>query len=131
MIPVFYRILAAQTADKQAEEAAQLTKQLATLVDAADPTGPFFAGAEPGFVDVAIAPWALRLRRVLGVYRGWPEAPKGSRWARWLDAIEGCEAVKATTSDDGLYVDSYERYAENRPNTSQVADAVNSGKGLP
>jgi len=46
-------------------------------------------------------------------------------------AIEGNDAVKDTTSDDQLYLDSYERYAENRPNTSQVQEAVNSGKGLP
>ena len=45
--------------------------------------------------------------------------------------MEGAEAVKKTTSDDELYLDSYERYAENRPNTSQVRDAVNSGRGLP
>ena len=28
-----------------------------------------------------------------------------------MDAIEGNEHVKATTSDDDLYMDSYERYA--------------------
>lgn len=48
-----------------------------------------------------------------------------------MSAIEADEAVKATTSEDRLYMDSYERYAENRPNTSQLANAVNSGKGLP
>ena len=37
----------------------------------------------------------------------------------------------ATTSSDELYLDSYERYAENRPDTSQVARAVNEGRGLP
>jgi glutathione S-transferase len=30
-----------------------------------------------------------------------------------------------------LYLDSYERYAENREGTSGVADAVNQGRGLP
>ena len=63
------------------------------------------------FVDVQIAPWVIRLRKVLGPYRGWPEPEAGSRWAKWVDAIEGHEAVKATTSDDQLYLDSYERYA--------------------
>lgn len=48
-----------------------------------------------------------------------------------MNAIEENEHVKATTSTDELYVDSYARYAENRPNTSQVANAVNSGRGLP
>jgi len=64
-------------------------------------------------------------------YRGWPEAEPESRWGKWVKAIEENEYVKATTSTDELYVDSYARYAENRPNTSQVANAVNSGRGLP
>lgn len=53
----------------------------------------------------------LRLSRVLKPYRGWPDAEQGSRWGVWLDAIEGDENVKATTSGDELYLDSYERYA--------------------
>jgi glutathione S-transferase len=47
------------------------------------------------------------------------------------DAIDNERSVKMTTSTDELYLDSYERYAENRPGTSQLADAVNSGRGLP
>ena len=31
--------------------------------------------------------------------------------ARWVDAIERNEGVKATTSGEELYLDSYERYA--------------------
>ena len=53
----------------------------------------------------------LRLNRVLKPYRGWPEPEEGSRWRKWTDAIEKCEEVKATTSTDDLYLDSYERYA--------------------
>ena len=83
------------------------------------------------FADVQIAPWVIRLKKVLGPYRGWPEPEKGTRWEKWVTAIEDAECVKKTTSGDELYLDSYERYAENRPGTSQVADAVNSGKGLP
>jgi glutathione S-transferase len=37
-------------------------------------------------------------------------------------------AFLATTSTDDLYRESYQRYAENRPNTSQVANAINSGR---
>ena len=131
IIPSFYRLLQAQVEDKQIELAGELKNEIAKLVKAADPTGPFFLGSEIGFVDVQIAPWVLRLRRVLGPYRGWPEPEQGSRWAKWVDAIENDPSVKATTSDDGLYLDSYERYAENRPDTSQLANAVNSGRGLP
>lgn len=100
-------------------------------MSAAHETGPFFLGKEMSFVDVQMAPWVVRLRKVLQPYRGWPEPEPGSRWEGWIRAIEEHESVKATTSQDSLYLDSYERYAENRPNTSQVANAVNAGRGLP
>lgn len=51
------------------------------------------------------------MRRVLAPYRRWPDPEEGTRWHKWIDAIEKNEAVKATTSGDELYLDSYERYA--------------------
>lgn len=51
------------------------------------------------------------MKRVLAPYRGWPDPEEGTRWYKWIDAIEKDEAVKATTSGDELYLDSYERYA--------------------
>lgn len=112
IIPNFYRYLQAQEADKQAEFAGEFKNEITKLVEAADPRGPFFLGEEMGFVDVQIAPWVVRLRRVLAPYRGWPEMPdEGTRWRKWVDAIENNGAVKATTSTDELYLDSYERYA--------------------
>lgn len=73
----------------------------------------------------------IRLTKVLKVYRNWPDPVPGTRWAVWMDAISRDDNVKGTTSNDDLYVESYERYAANRPNTSQLADAVNAGMGLP
>jgi hypothetical protein len=83
------------------------------------------------FVDVQMAPWMIRCSRVLKHYRGWPDPEQGSRWAGWIEAIENNEHVKATTSANELYIDSYERYAQNRPGTSELADAVNGGHALP
>jgi glutathione S-transferase len=131
IVPAFYKLLQAQEQNDQVSHASELRDQIGKLVDAAHATGPFFMGADMGFVDVQIAPWVLRLRRVLGPYRGWPEVEEGSRWAKWVQAIEADKSVKATTSSDELYLDSYERYAENRPGTSMLADAVNAGRGLP
>jgi glutathione S-transferase len=108
-----------------------LKEHISTLVSAADPTGPFFLGKEMTFVDVQMAPWVIRLKLVLGPYRGWPEPENGTRWEKWVSAIEGESSVKATTSDKQLYYDSYERYAENRKDTSQLANAINSGRSLP
>ena len=119
------------------------------LLEVAHPKGPFFMGPQMSLVDVQAAPWIIRLRRVLKPYRGWPDAEEGSRLAIWMNAIETNQHVQATTSTDELYHDSYERYAreycmssfsmalltlhvtENRPNTSQVANAINAGRGLP
>jgi glutathione S-transferase len=131
VVPWFYKLLQAQEQDDQVSHATELRNQIGKLVDAAHPTGPFFLGSEISFVDVQIAPWVIRLRRVLGPYRGWPEAEEGSRWGKWIDALENEQSVKMTTSTDELYLHSYERYAENRPGTSQLADAVNGGRGLP
>lgn len=131
IVPCFYRLLQAQDPDDQLNHATELRNEINKLVEAADAEGPFFLGSNLGFVDVQMAPWVIRLKKVLGPYRGWPEPEAGSRWAKWVDALEEHPSVKNTTSDDGLYLDSYERYAENRPNTSMLANAVNSGRGLP
>lgn len=131
IVPTFYRLLQAQDLQDQVKHATELREEIGKLVAAADPTGPFFLGQDLGFVDVQIAPWVVRLKKVLGPYRGWPEPEEGSRWKAWVDAIEKDPSVRSTTSSDELYLDSYERYAENRPGTSQVANAVNAGKGLP
>ena len=131
IIPAFYKYLQAQDANDQVKFAGNLKEQISKAVDAADPQGPFFLGSEMSFVDVQLAPWIVRLDKVLKPYRGWPDPEPGSRWEKWVRAVEDSEPVKKTTSDDELYLDSYERYAENRPNTSQVRDAINSGGGLP
>lgn len=149
IIPAFYHYIQAQTPDLQTEKAQAFKAQINKLVEAADKEGPFFLGSSLGFVDVQFAPWVIRLDKVLKPYRGWPDAEPGSRFGKWVKAIEDNEFVRATTSTDELYLDSYERYAgelfprydevgdftklavENRPGTSQVADAVNSGNGLP
>ena len=131
IIPCFYRTLQAQEAASQLTHAEELKTEISKLVDVASADGPFFLGPALSFVDVHFAPWMLRLSRVLKPYRGWPDAERGSRWGTWLAAVEADESVRATTSTDDLYRDSYERYAENRPDTSQLARAVNAGRGLP
>ncbi|KAL3489389.1 hypothetical protein BJX62DRAFT_252687 [Aspergillus germanicus] len=111
IVPSFYRLLQEQNQQKQIAHAEELRDHFNTLVGAADPQGPFFLGPSLSFVDVQIAPWTVRLNRVLKPYRGWPDAEPGSRWGAWVDAIENNEEVKRTTSTDDLYLDSYERYA--------------------
>ncbi|KAJ5544860.1 hypothetical protein N7461_007164 [Penicillium sp. DV-2018c] len=149
IVPSFYRVLQEQDLQKQIEKTQELREAMEKLVEVAHPQGPFFMGPQMSLVDVQAAPWILRLRRVLKPYRGWADAEEGSRLASWINAIEADQNVQATTSTDELYLDSYERYAgaypvaflsvvllthhvaENRPNTSQVANAINAGRSLP
>ena len=77
--------------------------------------------------------WIVRERIVLGHYRQFslPDGPWVERYRRFSEAILNDPAVRATTSTDDLYVDSYARYAENRDNLSQVGQATNQGRNLP
>ena len=111
ILPHFYGLLQAQETEKQVEQSESLSAEVAKIIEAADPSGPFFLGPHISFVDVQFAPWIIRMKRVLTPYRAWPAPEPGTRWAKWVDAIEGNEGVRATTSADDLYVDSYERYA--------------------
>ncbi|TAQ87910.1 hypothetical protein B7494_g3753 [Chlorociboria aeruginascens] len=131
IVPAFYQLLQAQEFSKQLEYTKKLHDQIAKLVEARDSRGPFFLGPNLSYVDIQIAPWMLRFSRVLKQYRGFPDPPPGSRLEQWMQAIEDNEHIKNTTSLDELYTDSYERYAQNRPNTSELADAINGGYGLP
>lgn len=111
IVPNFYRVLQEQDQEKQISNAQELRDAFTKLINATHPQGPFFLGPEISFVDIQVAPWILRLRRVLKPYRGWPDPEEGSRWASWVNAIEDNKHVRATTSTDELYLDSYERYA--------------------
>jgi glutathione S-transferase len=89
-----------------------LQRNITALVNASHATGPFFLGNEIGFVDVAFAPWILRLSRVLSYYRNFPRPEVGTRWRQWVDAIEGDERVRRTVSDENSYHGVYRGVGE-------------------
>ncbi|ORY76961.1 glutathione S-transferase [Protomyces lactucae-debilis] len=128
-VPSFYRFLQATTPEGQVEHGKAFADNLGKLLSWADSEGPFFMGLQLGYLDVLVAPWLLRIRRVLKPYRDFDVS--SPRYVKWIDALESHAAVAATISTDDLYLDSYKRYAENRPNTSQVANAINAGHALP
>jgi len=91
----------------------------------------------------------FRATNVLKHYRGF-ELPPGTKFNAYIKRLFENPAFKRTCSTEELYLDSYERYGDashrmsslmtsstvhryafNRPNTSQVANAINSGRGLP
>ncbi|KAI5292450.1 hypothetical protein KEM52_006347 [Ascosphaera acerosa] len=118
--PTFHRLLSAHDVAAVADESAKLAAVLRTLTEKADAEGPFFQGAALGWVDVVVAPWLVRLSRVLAHYRGWPAADKvdfgdaalTARFARWVAAVEGHDAVRRTVSDADRYAKSYAKYAK-------------------
>ncbi|KAJ4151400.1 hypothetical protein LMH87_012102 [Akanthomyces muscarius] len=115
LLAAFYALLRNTDLPRQADLVARLQAQLDKLAQAADEHGPYFLGSMLSLVDVHIAPFAVRLRTILHPRRGWPAvAPEaGSRWARWLDALEQDAHVKATTSGDELYADTADLLIKN------------------
>ncbi|KAF7775682.1 hypothetical protein Agabi119p4_4075 [Agaricus bisporus var. burnettii] len=153
LVPAFYRFLQAQDTEVQITAGKELHQAIETLVGLLERAereiiggggisgdgerqalskglGLWIEGGDLGWTDVMVAPWLYRARLVLKHYRGF-ELPQGDKFTAWLDRLFTHLAVVATCSTDDLYLDSYERYAFNRPNTSQVANAINSGRGLP
>ncbi|KAH8101478.1 glutathione S-transferase [Cristinia sonorae] len=138
LVPSFYRYLQAQELDKQVECAKEFVESLIGLVklferaekESESNVGLWGDGGVLSLADVMAGPWIFRATNVLPHYRGFA-LPSGERLGAYVARLVAHPAFKATCSTEQLYLDSYERYAHNRPNTSQVANAINSGRGLP
>jgi len=142
LVPAFYRFLQAQDSEGQTaarEEFSNAIGQLTSLLERGEREilvkggagfGLWCDGGELNWTDVMVGPWLLRASNVLRHYRAF-DLPAGSKLGAWLDRLFAHPSFKATCSTEELYLDSYERYAFNRPNTSQVANAINAGRGLP
>ncbi|KAL1938825.1 hypothetical protein VTO73DRAFT_11205 [Trametes versicolor] len=138
LIPAFYRYLQAQDEPKQVEGAKGFVEALESLVtlfrraerEGCTQYGLWHERGSLSYADVMAAPWLFRATNVLKHYRGFV-LPEGEQFRAYVGRVLGHPAVKRTCSTEQLYLDSYERYAFNRPNTSQVANAVNAGTALP
>ncbi|KAF8644274.1 hypothetical protein AX16_008576 [Volvariella volvacea WC 439] len=93
--------------------------------------GLWIEGGDLGLTDVMVGPWLYRATIVLKHYRGFDMGVRSPKFKAWLERLFTHPDFNKTCSTDELYLDSYERYAYNRPNTSQVADAINAGRALP
>lgn len=108
-----------------------LQTNITALVNASHATGPYFLGADIGYVDVAFAPWIIRLSRVLSYYRNFPRPEIGTRWRRWVDAIEGDERVRRTVSDEHSYHGVYRGVGEDGWDSLRAPDnSDDSGEPL-
>jgi len=109
---------------------ATLQKNITLLVNASHATGPFFLGNEIGFVDVAFAPWIIRLSRVLSYYRNFPRPEIGTRWRQWVDAIEADDRVRRTVSDENSYHGVYRGVGEDGWDSLVARDGYGQRKPL-
>ncbi|SJL02590.1 related to glutathione-S-transferase [Armillaria ostoyae] len=154
LVPAFYRYLQAQDTSSQIESGKEFhssIQKLVALLERAEKEivgvggvsgegeikalsiglGLWIKGNDDlGWIDVMAGPWLFRATNVLKDYRGFI-MPSGQKFNAWMSKLLGHPAFVRTCSTEDLYLDSYERYAFNRPNTSQVANAINSGRALP
>lgn len=135
----YHRFLQHQGEDGLSAKRDEFLGYLEEYTKAMDPEGPFFNGKHFGAVDVALAPWAVRLW-VFDHFKGGlgiPEVGKGGedegvweRWRVWSRAVEGRESVVKTMSEREHYLPIYQRYAEDRAQ-SELAKATRAGRGVP
>ncbi|KZT10516.1 glutathione S-transferase [Laetiporus sulphureus 93-53] len=138
LVPSFYRYLQAQTEEKQIAAGREFVQAIEGLIklyqraekETSTTCGLWREQGELSLADVMVAPWLFRATNVLPYYRGFA-LPEGPQFRAYIERIINYPAFKRTCSTKELYIDSYERYAYNRPNTSQVANAINSGSALP
>ncbi|RMZ92425.1 hypothetical protein DV736_g305, partial [Chaetothyriales sp. CBS 134916] len=104
-----------------------LQKQITALVNASHAIGPFFLGNNISYVDVAFAPWIIRLSRVLSYYRRFPRPEVGTRWQRWVDAIESDERIRRTSSPARILTSSPGISGVSNKNTLDLVQDTSSG----
>ncbi|KAI0826475.1 glutathione S-transferase [Irpex lacteus] len=138
LVPAFYRYLQAQHAEKQIEGGKEFVFAIEGLValferaekETDSKVGLWHVDGKLSLADVLAGPWLFRATNVLKHYRGFT-LPEGEKFRAYIDRLVNHPSFKRTCSTEELYLESYERYAYNRPNTSQVANAINSGRALP
>ncbi|KAK0207063.1 glutathione S-transferase [Desarmillaria ectypa] len=154
LVPTFFRYIQAQDTSSQIElgkEFHSSFQELVTLLERAEKEIVGVGGAsgegerkalsvglglwiegnnDLGWIDVMVGPWVFRATNVLKHYRGFV-MPSGQKFNAWMSKLLGHPAFARTCSTEDLYLDSYEGYAFNRPNNSQLANAINSGRALP
>ncbi|PNP58099.1 hypothetical protein THARTR1_02257 [Trichoderma harzianum] len=120
LVPTFFSLLQPPTSSQRplnttntsttpTSSVALFQSHLTALILAADEQGPYFLGPSLSLVDIHFAPFALRLSRIL--HRRHPnallaDATSGTRWHRWLNALEMDPHIRATTSTDEFYLET-------------------------
>lgn len=114
MVPAFYALLAATEEAQKNAATEKMRRDISSLVQAAHEAGPFFLGDQMCLVDIHVAPFALRMPRILRWLRGWTLPVPGSRWQVWVDAIETNVHVRNTVSAESLYLETVDALVKER-----------------
>lgn len=121
-----------QDAEQRQQGEQQLIAETRKLASAMAPlaSGPYFAGQDFTFVDLALAPMWQRILWVGGHYRNLELPEEGSdadfhRMAEWWEAVSSRESVAATLVCRERLIASYAQYADNTA-TSDVAKQMQS-----
>jgi glutathione S-transferase len=114
----------------------QLHKHLKAFAGEMADGGPWFYGEKFSLVDIALAPWAVRLWLIDHYKEGGTGIPESGedeawgRWRTWMKAVSERQSVKDTCSSEERYILAYKRYAEDKTH-SEVGQATRQGGGLP
>ncbi|GAW20213.1 hypothetical protein ANO14919_097100 [Xylariales sp. No.14919] len=115
IVPAFFALMRTPDLQKQTEYIDRLQGDILALVQAADERGPYFLGGDLCLVDIHLAPFVLRMSRILREFCNWHDPMPGTRWQQWSDALEQNPHVQATTSQDELYVETVDLFLRSRP----------------
>ncbi|KAH6914729.1 hypothetical protein BKA70DRAFT_1256930 [Coprinopsis sp. MPI-PUGE-AT-0042] len=134
-IPAFYRYLQAQEESAQVKHGKEFHDAIQSFVGTLErlERDILSSGGASGEGELASLKKGLGLWVEGNTELGWADimAAPWKRFNTYIQKIFNHPNFKATCSTEQLYLDSYERYAFNRPNTSMVATAINEGRALP
>lgn len=120
IIPYFYRFLKTPLETTESKTAVNAMEGgLREFISNMSREGPFFNGQKIDAVDIAFAPFALRIDIILSHFRAYTLARNGDLWTRydtWWQAIVSAGLFSGTLGDTKTYADRlitfYQPYSE-------------------
>ncbi|MEE4253942.1 MAG: glutathione S-transferase family protein [Desulfuromusa sp.] len=111
-VPAFYRLLKAQDEEKQSSAAAEMNRVLELLdneFQRRKGDGPYWFGWQVGLVDIAFYPWFERWP-LLEHHRGLKIPDHFHSLLRWIETMQGRDAVKLGGEPVDYYIGQYAAY---------------------
>jgi glutathione S-transferase len=107
IIPYFYQFLKAESNSQNLEDAKnKMIVGLDEFTQGMSNTEPFFFSDQPGIVDFAFAPFALRIEILLSHYKGFQLSDSGEfahRYTTWWNAMKSVPAFVRTMPQRDTY----------------------------